>query len=644
MANKTINDLTSGTTLAGSETVPIWQGGATVKVPASSFVPWYVADTVGDATTDDTAAVQAAIDATAGTNQPIYFKANPSLAQTYIKITGTIQFNNPFQSIYMDANTIFHWYGANDVPAIIIGDSGNFVFNRNTYHINAHNSVVNAATGVIGIQILGSHHACTYHLHSDGFNGTNGTGVQFNSASVANVGLAYNQVFLGFLYGCQIGVHIHEAQGSGFINQNIFYGGYFTGASGTSYGVLFSRAAAAYSLTQQNYFIAPSFEGCDYPVYFNDCGTENYFDQCRDEANGDNFFTVYDDGSSPKNNLAVLAYSDKGNSGTFTANISGSGGPRDGTPNSFNNIVTYLNDGDEVWDSGKLVDKAFVTATATSGGPATFLANSISMSGATVFASSIPAYSTSGNAYIGKDSLTLLSCSLGWMVDCTYFNDFEVYASYTTGGSAPVISLGFKDSSGAWLSGGDGYPFSNTSYIRTNLFGTGADGYATSGKFTVPPDTATMWMVVGGSAGLGSPVVNIKSIHLRAWSRCRAYPIRPYLQVSPIDIFMGNIFTSEASPAGLGSGYTSAGTIVGDTSGATKGWYCTLSGWNSRAWVASTIFYIDMLVTNGGNVYVCRTAGTSAGAGGPSGTGTGIADNTVVWDYVSGSVATWAAL
>ncbi len=253
-------------------------------------------------------------------------------------------------------------------------------------------------------------------------------------------------------------------------------------------------------------------------------------------------------------------------------------------------------------------------------------------------------YSTSGNAFIGKDSLTLLSTSLGWMVDCTYFNDFEITADYNSGGSSPVVSLGFKDAAGAWLSGSDGYPFSGTSYIRTNLFGTGADGYATSGKFTVPPDTATMWVVVGGSVGLGSPVVNIKSIRILAWARCNSYPMKPYLQVWPIDEHMGSIFTSGASPAGAGSGYTPAGTIVGDTTGGSKGWYCSASGWNARAWVASTQFYVDMLVTNGGNVYVCTTAGVSAGSGGPTGTGTAITDNAAVWDFVSSSVATWATL
>lgn len=53
------------------------------------------------------------------------------------------------------------------------------------------------------------------------------------------------------------------------------------------------------------------------------------------------------------------------------------------------------------------------------------------------------------------------------------------------------------------------------------------------------------------------------------------------------------------------------------------------------AWAASTAYALGALVTNGGNLYKVTTAGTSAGSGGPTGTGATIADNTVVWAYVS---------
>lgn len=51
------------------------------------------------------------------------------------------------------------------------------------------------------------------------------------------------------------------------------------------------------------------------------------------------------------------------------------------------------------------------------------------------------------------------------------------------------------------------------------------------------------------------------------------------------------------------------------------------------AWLASTAYAVGDYVTNGGNTYRCTTAGNSAASGGPSGTGTGIADGTAVWAF-----------
>lgn len=57
------------------------------------------------------------------------------------------------------------------------------------------------------------------------------------------------------------------------------------------------------------------------------------------------------------------------------------------------------------------------------------------------------------------------------------------------------------------------------------------------------------------------------------------------------------------------------------------------------AWVASTAVLLNAYRTNGVNVYKCVTAGTTAAAGGPTGTGAAITDGTVVWDYYCSAVA-----
>jgi len=51
------------------------------------------------------------------------------------------------------------------------------------------------------------------------------------------------------------------------------------------------------------------------------------------------------------------------------------------------------------------------------------------------------------------------------------------------------------------------------------------------------------------------------------------------------------------------------------------------------AWAGSTVYTAGAYRTNGANQYKCITGGTSAASGGPTGTGTGITDGTVTWDW-----------
>lgn len=51
-------------------------------------------------------------------------------------------------------------------------------------------------------------------------------------------------------------------------------------------------------------------------------------------------------------------------------------------------------------------------------------------------------------------------------------------------------------------------------------------------------------------------------------------------------------------------------------------------------WVLSTAYILQQQVSNGGNVYRCITAGTSASSGGPTTTSTNITDGTAHWAYM----------
>jgi hypothetical protein len=68
-----------------------------------------------------------------------------------------------------------------------------------------------------------------------------------------------------------------------------------------------------------------------------------------------------------------------------------------------------------------------------------------------------------------------------------------------------------------------------------------------------------------------------------------------------------------------------------DSTGTT----CVLQGYIGQNWAASSPWSLNQhCINDSGKVYKVTTAGNSAGSGGPTGTGTGITDGTVVWDYV----------
>lgn len=62
----------------------------------------------------------------------------------------------------------------------------------------------------------------------------------------------------------------------------------------------------------------------------------------------------------------------------------------------------------------------------------------------------------------------------------------------------------------------------------------------------------------------------------------------------------------------------------------------------ATAWAASTSYSATpgsrSVVTNVGRAYICITSGTSAGSGGPTGTGTDITDNTVHWYFLGNTI------
>lgn len=88
---------------------------------------------------------------------------------------------------------------------------------------------------------------------------------------------------------------------------------------------------------------------------------------------------------------------------------------------------------------------------------------------------------------------------------------------------------------------------------------------------------------------------------------------------------------------GVAPGGYAKSVRIKDNAGTTNHWDFLIS----EPWTGSKNYpAVGIQVHNGGNVYRVTTAGTSAASGGPTGTGTGITDGSVVWAYVAPIEAT----
>ena len=101
----------------------------------------------------------------------------------------------------------------------------------------------------------------------------------------------------------------------------------------------------------------------------------------------------------------------------------------------------------------------------------------------------------------------------------------------------------------------------------------------------------------------------------------------------------GNVYSciNAGTTLGSGSGPSGTGNAISD---GTAAWAFVIAAPAATmatfsAWAVSTPVLLGVHTIANGNLYVCTVAGTTLGSGaGPSGTGAGITDNTVTWNYV----------
>lgn len=564
----------------------------------------------GDGTTDDTVALQAWADS--GAKHLI-------LGDGTFNITDTVTIPPTFEVLDFGGGTI-SYSGTQDRAALVVGNNAASLTTAKVKQVK----VISATTSnwldldYIGVQLY-AHRFCDIQIEFvRGFH----TGVQCRGDGS---GWAYNNVRLGYVVNNKYGINLHSVGGSsGFVNENLFIGGEFQIGSGINdsedaWGVLFStEGGSPYLNHNRNVFLKPSFEMGNAvsgtvrePVLFDGCGQQNRIVGARVET-GRGGIATFQNNAAATLNIVEVGYL----GGSFiTRTITETGG-------AFGNFLTQENITQSFmpsWHSGPLVDRiSAYDATNTYVTGDLLLARS-GVGFPAAFTTSIRARENSVEIPAGR--------AIGTRVSTVSRKRFLVKIA-TPGNSGRVFVTAY-DASGAQLPTTTDYVNGLTASVS---FGGGwqttSDGFKDV-QFSVTDAVKSVIVLITG----GTASANVSSFQIIGLDQTNDGGLNCS---SGLD---GDRFARFCASGGPGSGIVGRyrrGEMIYNAAAASAapiGYPCFTTGYLAEAWAISTAYEVGQLRLNGSNVYVCRTAGTSAGAGGPTGTGTSIADGTVVWDY-----------
>lgn len=275
MSTIKISQLPSATTpVSPSDVAPVVQGGVTKKASISQFgyaqagsgavtqtiqnrlrVTVHVKDfgAVGDGTTDDTAALQAAANYAATLTAPILVVD----AGDYY-ITGAVYFQLPNYSTInfigrIKANV------SNDSAVVIGSIDSTSAGNRFGYTVTGlkvRRTAIDSTGGSIGVRLQSLVASYIDIRECQNFR----DGVYCYGVS-PNGGFSYNELHLGLIHDNRTNLHL-VATGSGYCNENNFFGGSFNHSSGypavTTANLVIDHFVA--NELNSNRFFGPSFE------------------------------------------------------------------------------------------------------------------------------------------------------------------------------------------------------------------------------------------------------------------------------------------------------------------------------------------------------------------------------------------------
>jgi hypothetical protein len=573
---------------------------------------------VGDGVADDTVAIQLAADSGA---------THITLGSGTFNTTDTIIFP---ASISLDfASGTISYSGPRDRPAVQIG----------TQTTNA------GLIDVLGVRILSA---------TTDWSNTNFVGLRVYSARRARIivdrirgftigyecyssngGYAYNYHEILQLQDNKYAMALTcDGTYSGdFCNENIFMGGRYGNSSstlafGSSYGVWFRSINSGYKNHNMNRWFSPCFELLDgvlgderIPFLFDNCGQKNTCYNARRESGRGAFAKL--DGSTytsvVDNTFEVGALG-----GSFVvAGIEQIGSIR----NNF-----YVPIERDVITQRQSISYDVVNAVKT------YNSTTVSASGGLSFGNSSNGtiVLTATSVTQRRNSISFSGRSVGFFVEVNGGEQFQLESKTDPLGTIGRVAVIVYDASFTQLTNASPTfpdaigPTYSTSY--GGMYQRGTDG----NSITFRLSTAVKYIRVFALGG--SNPCFLQSLTLTRTDTGNA-PLRCFnnIGVSPTALFAG------ADPNTGIHGIYGRGDILQNAvaaSGQPSYWQCITAGRLASAWVLSTAYVVGSVVLNDTDkIYACVTAGTSAGAGGPTGTGTAIADGTAVWDYISPKAA-----
>ncbi len=593
----------------------------------------------GDGITDDTAALNAIFGA-AWASDVTFFCESGCVFNT----VDTVTVPGPYCSLMLDSSAYIDYAGPTDRAALVIGSDTEVISGRDfnvsvNFHANANDYL---DLGCVGVQIRGCFVGNRVRLNS-----AQGFTINWQLYGSNDSGIAYNTFDLGISGNAERHLDLRGVSANGFINENLFLNGdfqtystYVPGAAGVAYGIVMSADPGGYTGQNKNHFVKPCFQLTQsgiaanrIPIAFNNSGSNNQFQNCRFEGYNGPLVRVTSDTIAVRNNTI-----DIGTNSTAFGTLDAYMTETDGGFSSGNRITRRGTTLSDRFSSGDLVARAFVPAT-----------GDLAVTGMFMQSSASGTATPTGTGKLGKDYVLVTSDGLGVFVDTSYYKNFEVRTDTLTGKCGRFAIVAFE-ADGSIISSTRAVQFgglSETASFGGHCYTLGSDqtGFLDFRVDSNVDHIKVIW--TPGTAGCSMRSFSVTGFATQVETLAVNNGLAVYTGNTAYKQMLMPAIPTKLGPVFSARGDTISNSVANSGGAVVAGWVCKTAGYGAADWIAATAYKLNEKVNNDTDkIYVCVAEGTSAGAGGPTGTGNGISDGAggLTWNYVATGTAVWTAL